>query len=281
MCFESFRLFVKPLKLLKIVGPWKLILTFSMMFFMQIRCMFSAKDLGNVVEAVAVLTVMTGAFSKSLNFLAKLQKVEECLNEFENLVNLDNWIEAGKDSKLMTRVIFAYKTLKALLSIAALNFLASFLKPIFLHELPLNFCFPFDYNKNEFLFWLAVAIESIPCTFLGVIVVVVETFPVLVLLYLIGITEELTEKIDKLGNDEASAELEGTSEHDKILKDLLKCIEIHIKIRELARLVSNVFGKIIWMEGLLSVIILCNVSFAIKNVRNLDEFCCTFQALRL
>jgi 7tm Odorant receptor len=51
------------------------------------------------------------------------------------------------------------------------------------------------------------------------------------------------------------------------LKEFQKCIEIHLKVKKLVADVCDIFGNVIWMQGFLSIVVLCLIIFAFTFVR--------------
>lgn len=112
--------------------------------------------------------------------------------------------------------------------------------------------------------------------------IIIELFPVLVICFMIGIAEELAERLEKVGEitdpEKPMIKFKKLMKTKKIcqkvacqkdgnIKKLTECIEIHLKLKNIAAVVSNIFGKIFLMEGLLSVVELCTASFAMTVVR--------------
>lgn len=249
-----------------------LILNFNA-FVMEIMYLIQSENLKIFTEAAATFPAVLGSVLKILNFIANKKEIEDCLQKLQELIECDQWIEKQNVSKLLKRVNRIDKTFKIILIFSFLTCAMSLLVPIFNHELPFTLWFPYDYEQNEILFWVSVAYEVV-CFVLVPVYNALGTFPVYLISFMIGITEELSERltmIEKKAGETPENKRKASDkrkEEEEKLQELLKCIEIHIKIKDLAADVSNIFGKVIWIEGLFSVLIICTASFASTVVRN-------------
>lgn len=89
---------------------------------------------------------------------------------------------------------------------------------------------------------------------------------------MIGVCEELSETLSLIleeKNEKPKKPENKFNRNDKRSKELTKCIAIHLKLKDLAADVSEIFGNVVWMDGFLSVILFCTALFASTVVRTI------------
>lgn len=220
----------------------------------------------NIVEAVGMLPTMINGAIKTINFVRKKGKISKFLESLRSLIEEESWIERSKGTKLKTRIVFASKVFRKLVTNAMVLPCFLILVPICSYELPFKLWLPFNYKQSKVLFWSCVAFEFIPIIFVVPITITIEMFPIWLLSYTTGIIEELSERLKLLGLK--TEDSKNTKTEDENLKELLKCIKIHLKIRQLTNEVSDIFGKVFWFQGFTSIVVLCATSFSLTVVRS-------------
>lgn len=128
----------------------------------------------------------------------------------------------------------------------------SVITPFTQHILPYPMWFPFDYEKNEPLFWLSVLYESITVFPNCCIAIAIDLIPIMFMTYILAMMEQLCDRLEGLKR--------GSSD------ELIRCVNTHLKILELKNKVEKIFSAILFLQCLLSCFILCTVSFALTNV---------------
>lgn len=267
--------------------------------------LFHYTDVNNLIdfcEAISEIPLYIISCSKSLHFLINKNKIDLMLKDLKELIEHENcWIEKQNGRKLKQRIRQIVKLLKVFLAAGMAGVAASFLVPVLSHKLPMNLWFPYDHRNNEVWFWISVAYQEISGIVGVSMIIIIEMFPLYFMCYLIGIIEELCDQMEKIcdvkivkvkpkpqmtfneklvgfskvakrqsneQNFEAKTEkFQKNQEKDKNLEELLKCIKIHQKIKSLTADVSDIFGKVIWLQGFLSTVILCTSAFSLTIVR--------------
>lgn len=279
----TLQLFETPIRFLQNAGIWinddktknqnrvKLFLNLALkvnLILMEIMYLVHAKNLEDFSEAVAIFPTMIGSFFKTVNFVYNKQKIEKCLQDLKELIESDHWMDNQKGVKLLRRINFIKNILKVIIVSAGVSYFLSLSVPIFNHEIPYKLWFPYDYRRNEIIFWATVAFEFFQGCIIAPVSIIVDIFPLFLISFLIGITEELSERLKLIEGKPKSQrkKLRNHEKKDEHLQELVKCIKIHLKVKNLAADVSDIFGKVIWMEGLLSVVLLCTASFTLTVV---------------
>lgn len=224
--------------------------------------LINAKDLIDFIDAVTICPSLIGSFVRVLILVREKPKIEDCLNQLKDLIIDNRWNDNQKALKLSNRVIKIEKTFKTIFSMVVFSFAATFFVPFFSHELPYKFWFPFDYNQSKVLFWSSVTFESVGGLVMSPVIVIVGNLPVFFIVFLTGVVEELSIKLKSISSNNQ------TGTDDKNLQELLKCVQIHHKIKIVAAGVTDVFGTTIWMECLMSVLALCTAAFTMTVVED-------------
>ena len=92
------------------------------------------------------------------------------------------------------------------------------------------------------------------------VVVALDMLPVFFMSAANGLLEELSERLSRIGENQQNIQ--------KDLKELLKCIEIHLKIKHFTKATGDMFSTTILIQGLLSSILLCSTAFSLSLVRH-------------
>jgi hypothetical protein len=158
--------------------------------------------------------------------------------------------------------------------------MASFLFLYFKREKPYSIPYaiwsPFDYENsfNGFIImWLFEFLA--PVTMCG-IVVSSDMLPIFFFSLSTGLLVELADRVNaidttfqtKLTTLDRRIKFDDMMQHHdtKVLKELEKCIEIHMKIRQLIVTSQRIFSVMICVQFAISSIILCTTAYSISKV---------------
>lgn len=239
------------------------LLTFELDLIFVIVYAFYVDNVSDFSQVISMLPTLAGASIKTVNFVYSKARIGLLLESLGDLIEYDSWMtEKGKGIKLEKRVAGSVKVLKIYLIMAGSAMFFGMLVPIFEHKLPNKMWLPYDYQTNGFLFWSAVAFQMVPGLIYAPTAIIIDMFPVILISFLTGIIEELSDRMEQISteNDEAKA---GNGEE---LKELFKCIKIHMKIQDLVYEIQEIFAPIFWAQGFMSTIVLCTTAFSLSVV---------------
>lgn len=87
-------------------------------------------------------------------------------------------------------------------------------------------------------------------------------------MFSIGLIEELSQRLEGISAYSADNKFVESENNEKInFMELTKCIQIHLKIRDLVFEISETFGTVLWAQGLMITVTLCMTSFSMTLVR--------------
>lgn len=234
-----------------------------------------------IIDVAALMPSIVAAFFRIIYFIHKKKEFVKLLSLLEDLVEFQSWIE-NSDTNLTKRSDQIIKILKFYAGMAVTTW-AFFTVISFLNtELSWKMWLPFDYSKNQFTFLLTLIWQQSMIFIPFTVSFFLEVMPSILLNFTVGLTEELGSRIEKIGWEvtekkkivkfESSAAETNQAikiveiKEEKALKELLVCIEIQLKIKNIVDGISDIFGKVIWMQGFLSTVILCTTSYALTVV---------------
>lgn len=292
------KIFERPLKQLKLVG-WSenkipkfraallIIMHFWFVEFIaigEIISLFTSENSGDFSEIFALIPTFLGLSLKSFNLLWMKNKMHKLFKTLPDLIHYENWIVAQEGTKLKQRIeqldIFSKITFG--LMIAALFF--GSLVPFFTRKIIYKMWLPYDYKSSDFLLWLSVAYQFLASYIYLTILFPLDFIPVFLIFYVVGLTEELSDKLRRIVEKKLSAKNEAIfasssnrpvvtdhvntkEENEAHLKELLQCIEIQLKIKSLVADIIEIYSKMFWLQGFFSSWVLCTTVFWMSLVR--------------
>jgi hypothetical protein len=231
-------------------------------------------DYGNLsafVFDVGLTTTVLVIIVKAGNYLLKAEQIQESVKLFHEILKLSDDGKSKKRDKLMKPIRFGFKFYKTLLFFAFLNSISSFFLPFFTHKLPFPLKVPFGITDGPAGFWITsviLLVYSIPTGFLNV---TLDSLPFIFMSYATGLIEDLAEIIEESGRkDEVNEDQRATNSQQKpeynANPDLIKCVEIHKKIKEFVSEIQRLFSFPIWVHATASSGILCSFVFSLSTV---------------
>lgn len=282
--FDPFMPIKWPIKILKVLGmyqknnsSWLYRIYGFLMHFVGVELYFLWQwvylvwmivNVEELSDLLALLITHFGMFFKLINFMYKIEQFEALLQMFDELFKFSapdddcerNKLKSQTKSVLNLFKVFWMSGLFAVSSAACLPFFYS--KE---HRLPYNMWFPVDYKNSQNWFYALTLYQiSQGYSFCGV-VVALDMLPVFFMSAANGLLEELSERLSRIGNNKENSQ----QIVQKDLSELLKCIEIHLKIKHFTKATGDMFSTTILIQGLLSSILLCSTAFSLSLVRYL------------
>lgn len=279
------KVFERPIKYLKLSGVWfendfswvRTVITFIPHIFLveiylicSISFLFIVDNLEDFSEAIGILATLFGVWLKTDYFILNKKRFESLLVSLQELIDYESWIEEGTGENLRQKIAQIDRVFKIFMTMAVAGVTFGSFVPFTTHTMPYKMWFPYDYNSNEFVFWLSVFYQLIPGFIYAPTTIIIDTLPSFCISFTTGMINELSERLTNL-NDDLKEETktignDSRAKESERLKELYKCIEIQLKIRAFQEDIADIFGKIIWAQGLMSTVILCTTSFSLTIV---------------
>lgn len=283
MDFDIFLPFKIPLKILKIFGLWQtkkssygyfvygiiMHLFFLEVFtILQFGYLFSFKTFADFANLMSMLPTYFALCVKSINWFYNLSQIEALFDLITENLNAGVITE-----KMKNHVIRVDKIFKIFWGSAAASCVLGAFVPFVAHEFPYRMWFPYDYESNSTLFYLAAIYQIVDTLCYSGVDIVFDTFPVMFMSYILGMLEQLGERLESLKKCKPFNE-DGSRNEKNVdnAKELLKCITYQKNILEINRRVEKFFSVVFLVRGLMSTLILCTTSFALTIVnRNFNS----------
>jgi hypothetical protein len=265
-----------------ILGYFAHLLFFELCLLGELLYVFNAEGLEDYVEGIGMTFTYISAVFKCLNFFYKLKLIKKSVETLTALLEFSADERWKSRDHVKAQVAFGLKVYKAFWISAYISCIFSSLVPFLSHQLPYKVWFPFDTENSELGFWIASF--SLICNSFTVSVVDIslDTLPVIFLTFAIGLTNELSARLSMVGSSDnkvkgpnARQVLNSKSvstENVEMEKELIKCIEIHKKIKEFVTEIQENFATVILIQGFFSALILCTGAFTMSTVRKMSMF---------
>lgn len=289
--------FKNSVKVLRILGIWidgdnanlkNIVSIFYHLFVALISIVFQIiffmdpvnLTIDNATLLTATMPMYISVLVRIINFVHKQKKLESAMIMIHDLVELDFWIARSSGVKLKRRSdqIINIAKVQIVMILSAWSFTT--IVSLATLEIPSKMWLP--YQNHFFSIILAILWQQSYIFMPVTAAYIIAIFPLVLINLTTGLTEELGERIEKIGlkflkkkkkvrfKDLAGKILENVEEkpkrakiqQDEAIKELKKCIDIQLKIREIVREVNEIFGKVIWSQGFLTIIILCTTTYA-------------------
>ena len=236
--------------------------------------LFHFENVFDLTDCIAFFFTNFGEIFMTINFVIKLQDIkklvrtlEDLLSEFKNIKNCD---------KILKRLKFVRLVFKVFLVSGIVTCTLTGLVPIINmkdHTLTYRMYFPYiDYKNNDTWFIILALYQMLPVT-ASVMIITLDCLPVFFMAYAIGMLEELSDRFAAIrvrptvAQITADPTLVKPQNNGEDLKELLKCIQIHQKIKNFITDVQEIFSFVIFVQGLMSSLIFCTLAFMLSLVR--------------
>jgi len=241
--------------------------------FSQLLYLFKITDIMMLIDAICVDSLFLLFWIKTILFSA--EKVSKLNAEVKELI--DFW-EDPKTSqrlglKLRTNRIHKYfltfwfaAAMQSVRYIFRLTISIQNIHPPF--KVLYKCWFPFDYENNFTWFMVVSSYHALVPILLCGVHMSMDFLPSCYLSIATGLLEELNERLSMIGQQAKHLEV----------KEMLKCIEGHIRIKSFIRKVESAYSWYYFFQFSVTVIILCTTSFVLSvswfitsiNVTNLS-----------
>ena len=270
-------------RILKFLGLWKIersritLIFFSFClhavlieFFILLQVIFllekdSFKDISAVI---VVLPTCIAILVKSKKFIFNSYLIEDMFESIQEILVLN---KASEEFAARSRKIEKLFKIYFLFSMVACCFVI--LGPITTHKLPYQIWFPFTYEDNTFIFWLAAIHQVIISFYLTSIDLVFYTFPLIFIIYIFGMFEQLAMTVETLKRNKTLNADGSINKADQMncSQEFIKIITCHQKVLELTKNFESFFSICLFCSGLQSTIVICTSSFLLTEVRYIKK----------
>ena len=260
---------LKPFKLcfgiLKAIGLWQdgkqsklyifygyFVVLFSLILFTigQLTYVIKTDDFDEKVVTFTSTLAYTGIFIKVVNFLFKFKRIIEAFDSLDNLLkDCKDPQQANRDcirkeSRIAYNVLIMF-WLSVTLAWAAGNFVL-----ILTYKIPYNLWYPFDIQTSSIGFLTASFYVLLVTLSDGSLVIALDMLPVIFMSLAVGLINELSERLKAVDNK----------------TEFIKCVVVHIKLKDLTRTIQKLFASVISSQVVFTAVIICTSVFALSKV---------------
>ena len=283
---KLFKPFEVLFKVLKCTGMWQngsqswtyffagfLFHFFSIVVYLGFELIYAAKaeTFNDMIDALGLSVTFIAMLFKWINFLYKIKKIEKSVEHLIALMTFSINERLETRDHIRSSVDYGFKAFKIFWISAFCNGLSAIITTSVSHKLPFKVWFPFETEKSQFGFWIAAFLQVFNCIVISTIDVSIDFLPITFMTFARGLTDELSERLLEFGKIRKTKS--GKQFNGKINKNqsdqIVKCIEIHRKIKEVQGEIQKNFSVVILLQGLLSSVILCTCAFTMSVVRSL------------
>ncbi|CAO1329041.1 unnamed protein product [Diamesa serratosioi] len=236
----------------------------EMFLLCQIMYVIMYESVEELSDCLSLLFTYVGFFFKSINLIYNINELKvllQMLKELETLSEVDKTLDRTELCREVYRVRRYFKGLWYS------NLMACFLSscvPFYygrLFKTPFLIWTPFDQKTNIYGFLITCFYQIFNVFCACSIVTSIDMLPLFCFNIGSGFLKELGVRFSKM-----------TSKNNQLtdedhLKELLNCIEIHQKIKEFAMKTQSIFSPVIWVQGFISVLIMCTTSFTLTGLK--------------
>lgn len=206
------------------------------------------------MKGLLFIASQTVLLIKCWNFLIKIRDIQKCFRNLLELLNFSADDRFKTRSQIKKHVADGYKIYKIFWISAWLSCFLMVSEALATHKLAYNVRMPFDTKTSEIGFWITSAYLAVSTFTLSAMDISLDIMPVIFLTFAIGLIDEL------------SARLQDIEETENKEEEIVKCMEIHKKIKLFVDEIRDNFAIAIFIQGFLSSFILCVCVLVIAQV---------------
>lgn len=279
-----------PFKLLKIAGLlqfeasskfYKLYGIVFHLFGLDIYLIFqlifilSADNLLELTDSFSVFFTYFLVCAKSCNYTLKLDAIFVLIKDFNETIVLMQKVEDETMVKLTKRLrqvrlffrVFWGSCMSACVVGALVPIVTFIINPNPPYRNPYKTWFPYDF-ENEFGWFVFVATyQGLNAIFYTGVAAAMDTYPVLFFNASAALLHELSDRMACIGA--INEDHEGKFEEN--LRLLEKYIALHLKVKLLIKRAEEIFSPMIFLQGAVSLVILCTSAYSLSRVRSLGR----------
>lgn len=268
--------------LLKVCGSWagnsssryrwlySIIVRFCFLDLVCILILISvlkSDDLEGISDAVKMLLTYFMLLVKSTNVMWRVDEITDLLTSIKKLMDNEDWMKSlnGNVSK---QTLKAQKLFKIYFTLCLITVVVGMLPPFFTGKFGFKMWLPFDTAENVFMFYIVAFFQLLDGLHNISICIGLDMLPIFLVSYMIAFIETLCDQLEDLKEQTNLLPLRKPSDanSDQGLKTLQMYIRIQIEIRRITSWIEQLFSNILLSQGILSIVILCTISFSMTVV---------------
>lgn len=143
----------------------------------------------------------------------------------------------------------------------SLTSLATFINHKLTHKV-----FKDDIIDTEFKFYLIATHNAVGSIIGCSINLALDCLPVIFMSCAVAMVNGLSRKIEKIGHEIQKPGKKIDNQENRHVKELVECVEIHLKVKKFTQNIEEHFSTIILVQGLMSSVILCTTVYLLSMV---------------
>lgn len=270
-----------PFKVFKLSGLWQdknastlykvygfVHVVFGMGIFTlcQMIYLVKAKSVLEASDCLSIFFTYIGCLIKATTVIVKLQDIFEALDHYESVAESIQAMDKKPLNYLKARLTQANNIFLVLWGSCFVTtifggiypFVAFYLNPHPPFKTSYKMWAPFDFDESVPGFFAVAILELFNPILYSCVVATVVSLPVFFFNAASGLIEELTLKLSNIETE--------TDNQDDATKQLIECIELHLKIKSFIKKVERIFSTMIFAEAACSLVIFCTTSFLLSKV---------------
>jgi hypothetical protein len=238
----------------------------------------NANNLADTVDALSYCITNFTMALQSVNFFIRVRNFGKLLDSLNSILEFSTDAKIQDRIQLKNEVNFALKVYKVFWGTAVTTCVFGGFVPFTAHELPYKGWFPFDTNYGGIGFWIAscymILNTIIP---IAAICISLDILPVIFMSFAIGLVKELEARLSEIGTNKivhagTSRKISIKPSQETCQNELRKCLEIHLRIKNFVADIHENFSTAIFIQGLMSSMIICMCAFTMSVVSMTNKF---------
>lgn len=275
---ELYQPFKTCFRIIKTIGMWHdgkqswiYFICGYLAYFIYLQCYmigmftyaFQAVDLIDFTEAIGLAFTALALAFKTMNFLMKISRIVALVESLKVLLEFSSsGLNENNRELLRLPIRFCYKCFIVFWTTGISTCVAGIIPVIFSHRMPYKVWFPFDTTNSEFGFYAACVFELVVGPIVASLDCAFDIMPVIFISFATGLLHELSSRLDRIGTKIIRKPKDEKLDEEEIVK----CIQIHLKIKEYVADIQEMFSTVIQIQGILSTIILCACALTMSTV---------------
>jgi len=253
--------FALPMRIAKFSGIWSssvgnrvygLVLFFGLLVHTAV-CMtvhlhrtLQSRNVEKLSDVLNIALTLYAVILKTISFVVKLEDIEELMKYLSKALAFSADDRNAVRLQLKTEAMRITKVSRTFYAFAMVAITISLLVPIMKFQsrtLAYNIWYPWDYKSNFIGFCLSAIYQYLVAVYACSVNHCLDIFPVIFMSFAKSLLKELSQRMTNTTKDDE--------------KELVKCIEVHVRIKQLITRIEQNFSKMIMIQGLINSVILC------------------------
>lgn len=233
-----------------IYGCFSIVTVVEVYIIGQILFILRVGNLEDFIDTLGLFLTFLATQSKTINFLYKIRKIKQLVRDLDELLRFTEHTLSVKRAHIERRVKLVYRLYLAYWTAGIVSCTAFFISILIYRQLPYKLWFPFDIKTSSVGFWSAATYTVVQSYIATAVAIALDIMPVIFIGFAVGLIEEFNDRLGKV----------------RSTQDLVKCVEIHIRIKIYIKGIQDNFATVILVQGFMSSIILCVCAFSLSTV---------------